>query len=400
MVVVSVAVCCFLHSYNRRRLSTSTMSTTNKRTKTDGAEPQGDKCIGLEFTDGRVAYCHRSTLTNAGGYFAARFGGGNIPAGEERQDEHGRSIYFLERDGELFVHHVLPYLVTTNANLPPFSKKPDLWRKLRREADFYLLEGLSDMLFVTHSCHFQENNDNKGVLYWLGTDKGTKEEYRNPHAIGAIRVGGWVDWTTKHLLARLSPAIELNELFPPLARTGSSRRALVEYRPPIEDSVDRVSLNACNTCYNLWCQFGYHLIPADIDLLSIKLHLTAYSLRSDRCGMTDWKLEASTDRVEWTVLHEAHNVKAMKGPSEAQLDALRALIDSQEDLSENERAEILLDCAERDHRCTFLIRNNEESPTFYRYVRIIGPGPANLSPEASSCLHGVGLELYGDVHED
>lgn len=48
-------------------------------------------------------------------------------------------------------------------------------------------------------------------------------------------------------------------------------------------------------------------IPVILDLKSVSLRLTAYSLRYDGCGMTDWNLEGSQDGKEWTVLHQARN---------------------------------------------------------------------------------------------
>lgn len=82
---------------------------SNKRAR-DNAP--ADDIIGIETTDGKVCYFHRSTLVNAGGYFAARFGNGRIPPGSERRDEIGRSIYFVERDGELFGKYIRPYILT------------------------------------------------------------------------------------------------------------------------------------------------------------------------------------------------------------------------------------------------------------------------------------------------
>ena len=55
--------------------------------------------------------------------------------------------------------------------------------------------------------------------------------------------------------------------------------------------------------------------------------------------------------------------------------------------------------AERELRHTWQI--DPPSPTFFRFFRIIGSGTNYERHEnASNCLHGVGLELYGDVHEE
>lgn len=159
-----------------------------KRAREDDAI--SDEIMGIELTDGgKVWYFHRSTLVNAGGYFAARFGG-DIPAGGGRQDEHGRSVYFVERDGELFGNHIRHYILSNHAGkLPPFSQDPELWRLLRLEADFFALDGLSTMLYATKVCN-QNDPLGRGIPHYLGTNKG-REEYQNPQARGAVAVGGW-----------------------------------------------------------------------------------------------------------------------------------------------------------------------------------------------------------------
>jgi hypothetical protein len=108
-----------------------------------------DAIVGIELRDGRVWYCHRSVLANTtGSYFAARFGG-SIPPGDERIDQYGRTVYFIERDSELFGKHILPYIQENSARLPLFSENPSLWRELRSEALFYALDGLA----ATFACH-------------------------------------------------------------------------------------------------------------------------------------------------------------------------------------------------------------------------------------------------------
>ena len=80
--------------------------------------------------------------------------------------------------------------------LPPeietFQTKPSLWRSLREEADFYALDG----------CCSPDNDGTKGVLHWLGTNKG-KEEYVNPYARGVLDVTGWFDSFDTSLLGFL-----------------------------------------------------------------------------------------------------------------------------------------------------------------------------------------------------
>lgn len=145
------------------------MEVDGRRIEIEGDPPRptpSGGIIGLEFTDGRVLYCHRSTLANAGGYFAACFGDNGIPVAEQRKDDHGRSIFFLERDTDLFQLHNLPYIITKRpGKLPRYSTDPELWRVLRDEAVFFRLDYLSDLLHVTYSCSPDAGND-KGVLYF------------------------------------------------------------------------------------------------------------------------------------------------------------------------------------------------------------------------------------------
>ena len=73
----------------------------------------------------------------------------------------------------VFENHILPFILKRRpGKLLPFSEYPELWRELRDEANFYALDDLAEMLatYTTHSCPFQAGND-RGVLYWLGTDK-------------------------------------------------------------------------------------------------------------------------------------------------------------------------------------------------------------------------------------
>lgn len=44
--------------------------------------------------------------------------------------------------------------------------------------------------------------------------------------------------------------------------------------------------------------------PTVVNLFSVKVRLTAYSLWQDNREMTDWNLEGSNDGEERTVLHE------------------------------------------------------------------------------------------------
>lgn len=98
-------------------MATSATSTTKRKrlaSEADGAEGsssspsnEDDPIIGLDV-GGKLFYTHRSTLTNSGSYFAARFGG-MFSAGSSWTDGRGRNVYFLDADGILF-EHILSYV--------------------------------------------------------------------------------------------------------------------------------------------------------------------------------------------------------------------------------------------------------------------------------------------------
>lgn len=59
---------------------------------------------------------------------------------------------------------------------------------------------------------------------------------------------------------------------------------------------------------------------------------------------------------------------------------------------QEEVSEFLLSHAERRRRRLLHLEPASDAPTFYRHIQITGG--------KESCLHGVGLELFGDVHEE
>lgn len=145
-------------------------------------------------------------------------------------DQYGRKIYFVPGDDDLFGKYILPYILRNHpGELAPFLEAPLLWRSLRREADFYRVEGLCALLQVTHSC--SENDPNgRGVLYYLGTNKGTSE-YKNSHSIEAVRVFGWPDMTTQGLEAQAGGAQYCSMVGHFSARTERSRKSLCSLIP-------------------------------------------------------------------------------------------------------------------------------------------------------------------------
>jgi hypothetical protein len=116
--------------------------------------------------------------------------------------------------------------------------------------------------------------------------------------------------------------------------------------------------------------------------------------------MSYWNLEASEDGSEWHVLHAARGDQHLLGPTAAEKDLIgRKIIDSFNVLSENEKSEYLLGYVEQNHRHTWTI---DPTPTvFFRFFRLIGLGEdVHEGDDAKRCMHAVGLELYGEIHED
>jgi len=352
-----------------------------------------DVILRLQFPDGRVLLCPKSTLVNAGGYFSSRFRGDIAPGGD-LTDSVGNSLYYVPRDGELFQRYVLPFLFDNKVFLPEFSQDPVLWRKLRNEADFFCLGRLQDLLKVTHSV--TPNPEGQGVLYWLGTGKGT-HAYKNPFDINQVYVGGWVDRANMQPDEDDDYDWQNEEIFH--AATSSCRRALVQYRPAVKgpDNTDGDTslLEGRDQCHLLGCDAALRQDPVLVDLKSVKLRLTAYSVRYDCCGMKMWKFEGSKDGETWNTLHAALGDNQVKYPSQEKMRMLSGKVQS-EMTSDAELLEKLKMYAERNHRGYWEVNSSE----FYRFFRFIGYGSDDYDDIDCWCMHGTGLELYGDVQED
>lgn len=341
-----------------------------------------DPIVGLDVC-GKVYYCHVSTLAHSSPYFATRFAGKFNPD-VSYQDERGRNIYFLERCPTTF-EHIFRYLLTGRSNFPTYDEDPALRRALRDEADYFGLYELSNALQVTRT--FSPEEGNQGVLYWLGCGKG-KSNYQNPYSIGAVHVGGWVD----------DPLNAHKAMFE-LARSASCRAHFVQYQQPVvlmNRGVNaRVSIESHN--YLLWCDHGMERLPVSVDLKSVALRPTHYSLRVSQCyGMQgDWNLEGSMDEVTWDTLHAA------RGDDRLCLSESSDIITKFDrcfptSTGVTDRSEALLRLIEQDYRHTWELR---PPPTqFYRYFRIIGAGSEDDIRD--NCLHGEGIELFGDVYQE
>jgi hypothetical protein len=358
----------------KRKTEDAMFSSSVSTTETNNDK---DPVIGLDVS-GKVFYFRLALLLKSGGkFFKTLVKEGN----EAYKDERGRKVFFLDRCPDTF-KYVAKFLVSGQLNLPEDDMA--IRRDLRDEAKFLGLIGLTKLLTVCHT--FSPAESNQGVLYWLGTKKG-KAPYENPYSLGAVYVGGWVD----------DPKNEEEDIYE-LAKTARSREAFVHYRlkPHVHFVKNTWEMESFNCL--LWCEQADRKLPVMVDLKSVLLRPTHYSLRVSHCsGMAgDWNFEASKDGKTWDVLHEARSDRSLhlpEGPEE-QLEK-RLQFYSDHVRSDQLAADLILSTLEQDHRHTWTLK---PPPTqFYRCFRIIGAG---ASPEdGDCCLHGEGLELYGDVYE-
>ena len=350
------------------------VSSPTESTNTFATRIEGDPLLVLDV-GGQIFKCHRSTLLNSGShYFSNRFGG-SFDAKAAYRDPNGLDVYFVERSGELF-EYVFRYIVSLQLNLPDFHKNPVLWRNLRAEALYFGLESLYELLRITYVVTPNANNSShQGILYWLGTRRGTTD-YTNPFSMGACYVGGWVDDSANQ-----------DEYLFGLAGGQYSRKSFVQYRaePKNMDFSEHLALLTTvpigSSCRLLDCDHGGKRLPAVLDLKAIQVRPTHFSLRASLClGMDgDWNLEASEDGVTWDVLHASRNEETklrLRGERANGKAAMRyvqrVFLEELElhQINNKEAMDVLVSFLEREQRSTWAISSPHNN--FYRYFRIIG----------------------------
>lgn len=370
-------------------------SRCSSRTATGSGRSRGDPVIGLDVA-GKLFYCRQSTLLGVNAqssYFAARFGPSSMMDPDlDFIDDRNRRVFFIDRDGDLF-KYVLEYMRTQDlpAEIGTFGEHPNLWRALRKEAEFFALDGLMALLKVTHSCS-PDQDGGKGILYWLGTCKG-REEYVNPYTRGDVDVRGWFDETS---------ALKDNWRENGYMYYGSSecREMLVQYRPKSKRFMEDNAMSDNVYCL-MGCQHAGERLPVVVDLRKVVICPTHYSLRYGGCaGMEgDWNFQASEDDLNWVTLHEAREDKHLSGMNitDSESGERRWIRDVMKHTDDALKEEIYCDYFERVHRFCWTISPAiaEAEGKFFRYFRIIGASPKG-SPD---CLHAIGLEIYGHVSE-
>ena len=149
--------------------------------------------------------------------------------------------------------------------------------------------------------------------------------------------------------------------------------------------------------------------PIVVDLRKVRLSPNHFSLRyggscvEGRGGMQGtWKFEGSIDGESWTLLHlgresDEHELKHERFlERERQLENVR-LVSKLRETPEVNRDGIHCDYMETHYRHTWEIVDIDAIHSFYRYFRIIGADPPT---DEGKCLHCIGLEIYGRVHEE
>lgn len=175
--------------------------------------------------------------------------------------------YFIDRDGTHF-RHVLNYLrgCFDESLLAETAR-----RELMVEADFYGLQGLVLALLSKPMPFSGAECDEHGLMYWLGTARGTSQHWTNPAESGAVRVtasGGFSGRVSNHGLVGRGTCIS---------------------EPPVK-----------------WRSFGGHICRSRepqphilVELLhGVSIQPTHYSLRHSR---NDFHPEAPPRDSKWTL---------------------------------------------------------------------------------------------------
>ena len=316
-----------------------------------------------------------------------------IPAGDEYQDEHSRTVYFIDRNGESF-HYILDFLRKGSVNVPSYASKPHLWKDLREEAMFYCINGLCNALYTTHEIKL--NREGRGIFFWLGTKKGKDQQYQNPYGAGLVNIVDGTDGPIPGIPQNMND-YDAFEYTP---------GALIQFRAPVMDfmTFDPIHMDMC-FAYKRCGYFKGPRFAVVVDLQTIKVRPTAYSLRLAGNSCRNWNLEASLDGSSgsWHILHAARDDEHLTEPSGDELACLsnrmKALLES--DIASNEcqkeAYDLRLAYAEEKLRHTWDIHVDGGCDNFYQFFRLTSMPDAEVHTIG---LDAVGFELYGEIHEE
>ena len=366
--------------------------------RTGAGSATNDVVIGLNV-GGKLFYTNRSTLTNGSPYFAGTFGG-SFDAGPSRIDENGWKVYFVDADPAVF-EHILNYLRDGVANWPSKAENSILRDRIRALADYYGIHEIAAALTpALPIIKFEPTESGKGVLYWLGTKKGTAE-YQNPYKIGAVSFSG-------SCLERAEK--EASEG----AKDPETYGQFLQYQPLCGKESDfevgwlemQRSKSFCRYQTRadiMWCEDGHTRRDLVLDLKNVVVKPSHYSLRYSDCrGMSDWNFQASNDGESWVTLHRARNDSSIAKPSNNKVEKIKRAIDIQEwnDGTAAQRRSIMTSIIDEDLRQTW----KAASLSFHRYFRIVGVTPQpkpqdDIIMTNERCMHAVGFELFGEAKD-
>ena len=377
-----------------------------------------DTIIGLDVR-GQVFYCNKSKLLNANNgssYFTARFREDSmLDAGLDRVDDKGRDIYALDRDPNIF-KYIIEYIDTDKKpiGIGVYEKNKKLWGLVKDEAIYFGLDSLVQLLMITFSCSPEDNGECKGIMYWLGTLKGTTK-YCNPYSRGDVDISGWFEDAEKDFTEE-EVSIMVQHRPNPEGNALASRLEQDMYDDEVnisDDEIDQIFdvpgvMMGCDASHPDECSDDKYVY---IQLLNgASVSPTHYSIRNGACyGMSgDWNLEASTDGRTWDIIHEARGRQPTlyrksfywKYKTLENQSLWNRARSCQGSLSA--KKEVVCEHMERNQRQTWKV--NSTTGNFYTHFRFVSIEVCltrgSQGDVRQSCLHGVGFEIFGDVREE
>ena len=249
-------------------------------------------------------------------------------------------------------------------------------------------------LEITFSCTPEDNGD-RGIMYWLGTKKGTSD-YVNPYSCGDVAISEWEKGNVEEM--------EDSE------RIKERKALMVQYRPCPEG--DAKNSDVFGDCFGVMT--GCDDSHPDYSGRSFNIHLrsgvavspTHYSIRHGGCyGMSgDWNFEASVDGKTWDVLHQSRLRYAnLYGNCKLYSPAYSSSVEFSNVLNRRgskSRKEAICEYMEKNHRQIIPVSTaGSKIYTHFRFLSIAFH-KSDMEVGREACLHGIGFEIYGSVHEE
>ena len=252
------------------------------------SDSDSNTVIGLDVR-GQVFYCNKSKLlkvNNGRSYFSARFREDSmLDAGLDRVDSQGRDIYKLDRDPSIF-QYIMEYINTGTKpkGIGLYEMNKQLWGLVREEALYLGLDHLIQLLRITFSCS-PEGDGDKGIMYWLGTNKGMAD-YTNPYSRRAVDISRWdgegnllkTGDSKKLPMVQYRPTPEGNEINSILEQVADANEVDSGLIYEIFSKVHGAMMG-CYACYsdNAGGSINFHLRDG------VAISPTHYSIRSGGC---------------------------------------------------------------------------------------------------------------------